>query len=657
MKYLLFLIFLSLAVQGEESDFPPAVKAAEKAIVKIVIKDSQQNKNVSQGTGFLLEDPGNPGSVLLVTNFHVISDFNKESSLHFETRSGKTLQFKKIKHLSIYPDDLAVLEVKGEEEASLKLGAIPNNEVYVLGFPGGEFRKIKGKDMKRKKDILYFSPEFYGESKGRSGSPMLNGQGEVFGIHFGGTRTFLGIRLGSDNFIFGVPADNLKKLLRRKELPLKKPEDLIKEEKAVLERFAKEGDSEAQYRLGTSFMEEENYDKAGYWFIKAMEQDHAGARQGFLEIQMIFEDLEEQDFINKEIKNFKQSLKRAQEGNVKSQYYVGQIFLSGLNSDGIGYDPAEHIDHKKAREWFKRAAEQGHSLSQCRLGIMLFEGHGGEQDYKEARKWLTKAAEGNNPEAQYKLGVKLLEEKSGSWKRDPKEAIKWLERATEQGDIIREAEVRADNILFENMEKNYEEEKEFFDLGWHPYHVEAQYKLGTVFLEGLGGIEPDYKKARNWFMQTIVQVRKDSNNDSYSSSVSVHFKKLAQYQLGMMSFKGLGLEAPDYQEAFEKFSLAGKEESDKEEGYVEAQYMLGTMFFKGLGVKPDREEAYRWFSRAANQRHAKAQRVLNRLFKEEVKRDRSPREISFKDLFKNGGLEEKCYRAISGNSNPSASLK
>ena len=130
---------------AEKLSFPLAIEKAKSFVVHIIIKDSIQNKSLSSGTGFLLEDKN--GEVVLVTAFHVISDLKEGRSLHIETRSGKRIPFQGIKHLQISASvDLAVIKVKWVGKA-LKWGEVSNNEVYSLGFPSGQFRKVKGDNI------------------------------------------------------------------------------------------------------------------------------------------------------------------------------------------------------------------------------------------------------------------------------------------------------------------------------------------------------------------------------------------------------------------------------------------------------------------------------------------------------------------------------
>ena len=52
----------------------------------------------------------------------------------------------------------------------------------------------------------------------------------------------------------------------------------------------------------------------------------------------------------------------------------------------------------------KRAAEQGDSEAQYKLGCCYDSGNGVKIDPQEAMSWWTKAAKQNNPKAQYELG-------------------------------------------------------------------------------------------------------------------------------------------------------------------------------------------------------------------------------------------------------------
>lgn len=48
-------------------------------------------------------------------------------------------------------------------------------------------------------------------------------------------------------------------------------------------------------------------------------------------------------------------------------------------------------------------------------------------------------------------------------------------------------------------------------------------------------------------------------------------------------------------------------------GHVHAQRTLALMYVRGLGVPPDRQEALKWFRKAAQQGDSQAQAVLQKL--------------------------------------------
>ncbi|MCA6070472.1 MAG: sel1 repeat family protein [Endomicrobium sp.] len=73
-----------------------------------------------------------------------------------------------------------------------------------------------------------------------------------------------------------------------------------------------------------------------------------------------------------------------------------------------------------------------------------------------------------------------------------------------------------------------------------------------------------------------------------------------------MYYKGAGeVVKQNYIEALKWFQKAAANES------VVAQYNLGVMYYRGLGVvQPNYTEALKWFQKAAEKGHVGAQRVL-----------------------------------------------
>ncbi len=79
-------------------------------------------------------------------------------------------------------------------------------------------------------------------------------------------------------------------------------------------------------------------------------------------------------------------------GNPDAMFNMGQA-----NKLGRGLPR----DDRKARDWYRRAAERGHRPAQANLGILLFQ----DGEKAEALKWLKTAADAGEPRAQYVYGV------------------------------------------------------------------------------------------------------------------------------------------------------------------------------------------------------------------------------------------------------------
>ena len=84
---------------------------------------------------------------------------------------------------------------------------------------------------------------------------------------------------------------------------------------------------------------------------------------------------------------------------------------------------------------------------------------------------------------------------------------------------------------------------------------------------------------------------------------------LAQYNLGVLYYSGLGVET-DYEKAYEWTKKAA------EQGHLAAQFNLGTLYFNGLGTRRNPEEAFQWYSVAAQQDHAEAQYNLATMYRD-----------------------------------------
>jgi uncharacterized protein len=105
-----------------------------------------------------------------------------------------------------------------------------------------------------------------------------------------------------------------------------------------------------------------------------------------------------------------------------AQYLIGTMYEHGR---GVAQDYA------LAAVWYGKAAEQGNAPGQRRLGVLYHEGHGVAKDFAEAVIWLRKAADQNDDVAQLLLSEIYL--RGEGVPKDGNEAVNWLTKAAGNG--------------------------------------------------------------------------------------------------------------------------------------------------------------------------------------------------------------------------------
>ncbi len=125
---------------------------------------------------------------------------------------------------------------------------------------------------------------------------------------------------------------------------------------------------------------------------------------------------------------FKETLKKARQGDVEAQYKLGEMY---------NYGEGTEVDFNRAVYWYKKSADQGNPNAQYNLGFMYYYGKGTIIDDELAIYWYKKSAEQGNPFAQYELGImyrrgRYKEEEGEYWIKKSaaqgyKKAIKWWE--------------------------------------------------------------------------------------------------------------------------------------------------------------------------------------------------------------------------------------
>ena len=262
----------------------------------------------------------------------------------------------------------------------------------------------------------------------------------------------------------------------------------------------------------------------------------------------------------------------AEEGDVRSQYYLGVI----LSSEEVG----AMRDNKEAFTWILKAAEQGLALAENRVGVLFRAGLGVTKNSREAIKWLRRAAEQGLKTAEFNLGDSLYIEE------DYSEAIVWYRKAADQG--LTDAVYKLGVLSKEGngTKQNYSEAYKYFKQAAEKGHTDAQIAIGKMYRSG-EGLAKDPSEAVKW-------IRKAADKGVAN----------AENILGSMYFKGEGV-PKDKVEALRWFRKSA------EQGDAHSQMMMGLSYLNGTGgVDKDNFEAVSWLRKAVKGGEDRAEKHL-----------------------------------------------
>jgi TPR repeat protein len=178
--------------------------------------------------------------------------------------------------------------------------------------------------------------------------------------------------------------------------------------------------AELNYFKGLEYLQNNDYSKSFDYFLKAAKEGHSDAQRyigdayqgGVLVLQ---------DYVESR----KWYKKAAEKGNAEAQYALGWIYQNGIGD--------VTIDEKLAYQMYLKAAENGHLEAQTSLGLIYFDGWAVKKNYPEALKWLQRATEQGQSirgRAEYHLGM-MYEKGKGGIDKDSDEAIYWYKKAAE----------------------------------------------------------------------------------------------------------------------------------------------------------------------------------------------------------------------------------
>jgi uncharacterized protein len=204
---------------------------------------------------------------------------------------------------------------------------------------------------------------------------------------------------------------------------------------ALLAPLTNTGDAEADYLFGTLLFCEPDLvsvDDAMDAFGRAADLDHPAACY-----QVATTAVDGDEVIAGPVVDADLLLHAAELGHVEAQRLVGVLHVDG--DDGFPQDL------EVTRQWYERAAEQGHCQSQYDLGWMMLEGEGGPVDEEGALEWLEACALQDEAisETAADFLAAIFEEGRFDFEPDPEAAERWRRRQQELAEALKQERERA----------------------------------------------------------------------------------------------------------------------------------------------------------------------------------------------------------------------
>lgn len=126
------------------------------------------------------------------------------------------------------------------------------------------------------------------------------------------------------------------------------------------------------------------------------------------------------DYILEE--KFHKELVKAEQGDAKAQYAIGQMYEKGRGTDK---------DTRLAFSWYSKSTQKGYTKAEYKLGMAYLSGKGIRKNSRKAYEWLKKSSDKGYVRAQYNLAI--LYEKGRGTEQNLDKAFAWYKKALAGG--------------------------------------------------------------------------------------------------------------------------------------------------------------------------------------------------------------------------------
>lgn len=277
-------------------------------------------------------------------------------------------------------------------------------------------------------------------------------------------------------------------------------------------------------------------------------------------------------------------------------------------------------DLPAAATWFRKSAAQGHADGQYNLAELHAFDRGVEKDMDLAISLYRQAAEKGNTDAQLRLS--RMYHSGTLLPRDIDLAIRYAKQAARGGKMEAAVMLR---VAYKNgygVEKDIEESLKWLRIGTEKASVKAIYDLAMTYVRGRDG-----KIKQDEIALALLQqaARRD---DRPSIRALIHLYRLDKSNVGYLAStiplyeRAVDLGDAKLTHEFARMHLFGhlvrKDENYAAElflktarnGHAESQVELGILYSE----RQDPADSIKWFRRASEQGHVRAQYLLSRIY-------------------------------------------
>jgi hypothetical protein len=290
-------------------------------------------------------------------------------------------------------------------------------------------------------------------------------------------------------------------------------------------------------------------------------------------------------------------------GHPDSQWNLAMFYLQGVHQrleDGTEVDLLKK-NPDQAAKWLQKAAAQDYTSAMVVLGGLHEKGEGVSLDHKKAMEWFEKAAALGDAQACHVIGLAHLSGRGKVVPINKVKAIEWFLRGADKGDPQAQYALAGAYLNGEGVKKNPDAARKWLVRAAWQNEPRAQLQLSLMLRDGQGGPK-NMARAAMWANIAI-------NNRVFEAREvfdGIRNKLSRQEKISAMELVRKYVPRLEQREVTNAVNDLAKTDSEAKKGDKEAQYQLGLRYLNGTGVKSDRVQACKWLKLAAQQGHALA---------------------------------------------------